>query len=578
MTRPLRFAREPIPSRCVRWLRRNRRRLAVAAPLVLALGVSVYSLVGAQFAALRLEAEVRHWVDEGRHSAAAGQLELAVSHFDTAARLARRRSRVCKSCTTRSSEEERLARETKEIRDKADELFEVGERLRFSLLGFRGDLKVACRWVESALASFSIPDDPDWMRRVDRAARRAPARPPGRRGQRAAFPLGLRHGPRVAPRPGGGPPGRPDLRRGAGLRHDGRALAGDPGALRRDARRRAGPPPRCPPAPKARRRPAVASSGRSCATWRSGTEAAVAWLERATLLEPSDYWSQFYLGTHHWRLGQNGRAMEHYQAAVALRPDSPWARCNRAVLYHARGDWDRALDDLNRALASPQGADFLEARLELGVVKQVLGDDAGAPGGLRDRSSPRGNGQRPGASRPAQPCEARLRRRRRRPGLGRIHGVAGRGSARRPGAVEPCPAGASGLDRAAQCRGGSHASCSSETPERADEILARRALARLALGRLEGAEEDAAGAYRRKPSPSRERLWVRTLLALRRVEDLFWLSRPDDLTILPGGGPSLMADLREADERLRSIGRGNAARDDTFAGPPNPRRAAERPE
>ena len=70
--------------------------------------------------------------------------------------------------------------------------------------------------------------------------------------------------------------------------------------------------------------------------------------------------------------------MEHYQAAVALRPDSPWARCNRALLYHARGDWDRALDDLNRALASPQGADLLEARLDLGLVKQVLGDDAGA--------------------------------------------------------------------------------------------------------------------------------------------------------------------------------------------------------
>ena len=42
---PLRFAREPIPSRCVRWLRRNRRRLAFAAPLVLAIGVSAYSLV-----------------------------------------------------------------------------------------------------------------------------------------------------------------------------------------------------------------------------------------------------------------------------------------------------------------------------------------------------------------------------------------------------------------------------------------------------------------------------------------------------------------------------------------------------
>ena len=50
---PLRFAREPIPSRCVRWLRRNRRRLAVGGPLVLALAVSVYLLIGAQLAAFR---------------------------------------------------------------------------------------------------------------------------------------------------------------------------------------------------------------------------------------------------------------------------------------------------------------------------------------------------------------------------------------------------------------------------------------------------------------------------------------------------------------------------------------------
>src|SRR5207253_9974236 len=60
---PLRFAREPISSRCARWLRRNRRRLAVAAPLVLALGVTAYSLVDAQLASMRLRGEVRQWVD-----------------------------------------------------------------------------------------------------------------------------------------------------------------------------------------------------------------------------------------------------------------------------------------------------------------------------------------------------------------------------------------------------------------------------------------------------------------------------------------------------------------------------------
>ena len=105
---------------------------------------------------------------------------------------------------------------------------------------------------------------------------------------------------------------------------------------------------------------------------------AVAWLERATLLEPDDYWSQFYLGYYLGREGQKGRALEHYQAAVALRPDSPWARMNRALLYQARGDWTRALDDLNRVLESSQGSRLLKARFDLGFVKQVLGDDSGA--------------------------------------------------------------------------------------------------------------------------------------------------------------------------------------------------------
>jgi tetratricopeptide (TPR) repeat protein len=95
-----------------------------------------------------------------------------------------------------------------------------------------------------------------------------------------------------------------------------------------------------------------------------------------------------------------------------------------------------------------------------------------------------------------------------------------------------------------------------QAPERADELLANRALARLALGRLEGAEADAAVAFRRKPSPSHERLWTRTLLALGRVDALFGLARPDDLTILPRGGPSLQADLRAADAKLEEMVKG----------------------
>ena len=41
----------------------------------------------------------------------------------------------------------------------------LGERLRFALLGFGGDSRTACRLVEEALGKFSVPDDPRWMQR-----------------------------------------------------------------------------------------------------------------------------------------------------------------------------------------------------------------------------------------------------------------------------------------------------------------------------------------------------------------------------------------------------------------------------
>jgi Flp pilus assembly protein TadD len=47
---------------------------------------------------------------------------------------------------------------------------------------------------------------------------------------------------------------------------------------------------------------------------------------------------------------------------------------------------------------------------------------------------------------------------------------------------------------------------------------------------------------------------VRTLLSLRRSDDLLWITRPDDLNILPGGGPALVADLRETERKLRARG------------------------
>ena len=125
---PLRFAREPIASRSVRWVRRDRRRLAVIVPLVLALTGSAFLLASEEWARLRLEAEINHWINEGTHAVSDGQLDLAVVHFDTAARLAQGEPRL-RNLGQRAREERKLALQRKDIRDQADRLFELGERL-----------------------------------------------------------------------------------------------------------------------------------------------------------------------------------------------------------------------------------------------------------------------------------------------------------------------------------------------------------------------------------------------------------------------------------------------------------------
>src|SRR5262249_29259094 len=128
------------------------------------------------------------------------------------------------------------------------------------------------------------------------------------------------------------------------------------------------------------------TSARGCFQWgllcdlEGRQEDTIAWLQRATDRAPDDYWSQFYLGYYQARAHRPQQAQVHYEAAVALRKDSPWAWYNRALVERAGGDLDRAHADLNRslALAAAQGIDFLEARLSLGVVKAALGDNAGA--------------------------------------------------------------------------------------------------------------------------------------------------------------------------------------------------------
>jgi tetratricopeptide (TPR) repeat protein len=304
----------------------------------------------------------------------------------------------------------------------------------------------------------------------------------------------------------------------------------------------------------------VEQSPRGCFQWAflcdldGRTLAAIDWLQRARVADENDYWTHFYLGYYLSRIERRDEAIAEYGAAVALRPDSPWARYNRALMYQKRDDWQLALEDLKAALASPQSAYMLDDLYNsLAVVKHALGDDPGAREAV-DAVIARG------ASRPLV-VAARLHRAQ----LDIDAGAPERawaeydailsGSPRDVTASENLTARenrallAHRLGKPAQAEA-DLSKLLSAAPENAATILARRALARLALGWHEAALADAAGAYRRRPSGTHERLWIRTLLACHRVEDLLWLERPDDLAALPRGGPALKADLRAAAERL----------------------------
>jgi serine/threonine protein kinase/predicted Zn-dependent protease len=543
---PLRFAREPLPSRSIRWLRRNKGVLSAAFLLLLTLSVSLFLLFSAKLELLRNESDAKHWINEGDHSVKEGQLDLAISQYETAARITAGEARLA-SLGNRAREARRLAVQRKDARTGAEGLFNDGERIRFSLLGFGGDPDAAHRWVSSALGKFSLPGDPQWMLQpqvtlldeqrhhrlldevnellflwvvsLDRARRESSAM----------------------------------AREAVQLCNVAMAFAVPIGPWQTIRERYSSILAGRAPDRRALDRTGGETSARGCFQWallcdlEGRPEATISWLERATRLDPGDYWSQFYLGYYHRRAGHNQQAMEHYQAAVALRPHSPWAWYNQALLHQARGELEQAMIDLNRSLTEAQRSsrtgDFLEARLALGVVKQSLGDVVGArleyesvmdraaggplgraarlnrakldvDGGAIDRAVREYDsilGEDPKLS------EARFGR-----ALLALH----RGDANRAEA-----------DLTILLR---------DEPGHADEIFAWRALAWLALGVPKEAESDAANAYRRKATPSRERLWIRTLFALGRVEELSWITQPDDLIALPGSGPSLRADLRTA--------------------------------
>jgi len=276
---------------------------------------------------------------------------------------------------------------------------------------------------------------------------------------------------------------------------------------------------------------------------------AIEWMQQAVWLDWSNYWYQFYLA---YLLDQEGLAddaLDHYSAAVACQPNSPWVRFNRACIYRAKGRWSWALDDLLTARRLMEGRpEAHQVALEIGDLHWSLGNFAQAANEYR--------GIIAAAPNSVYACAARLN-------LANIDAESGREAsawATYEALLKTHPD-----DRPARL-GRANLSLRLGQPDAAlkdlnvllgpgvkigdrDDVLATRAIALLLSKQWSEAVADAELARRLRPCPAHERLLQRTLLAASRFDEL-QLDRPEEILLLPAAGAWLTADLRAAATRL----------------------------
>ncbi len=543
---PLCFAREPEPSRTLRRAWRNRRALATAVGLL----AVVAALFVAQRATLRREATTRRDLDAGIRSASAGEFAAAAAQFGMAYdRASAGGSQALRSLANEADRRRNHAVAAGRMRDRAEAFFRKVEPIRFRLITGQG-LESASHELQDAFAEFKVFGPAPWahdaeLGRLD-PARRArlieevnevlflwvmASDQPGDQGQALRAAAVCERALSFAE-----PKGPWDALK---ARYDGREHL----------------PVSVPP-------PGAEMSARACFEWgllavlEGRPETALAWFERAVCLQPDQFWYQFALAYHHALYGDAGQAMAHYDAAIALRPESSWALFNRAQLAWSRqGAWERALLDLDRLRARPDGLDSELLSLELGRIAQRLGD---FPTALQHYEAVIATNAAGDLARHARLNCARIEIEVGPSGRARawadyerlLRENPGDSSARlghallalRTGRPEVADADLTHLLIQPQNE-------KTDSSLRAD-WLAARALARLALGRTTDGVRDADDAVGLAPSPGRLRVRLRLAIAAGREAELTGLD-PDDVDRFPAGGCLLRADLQAVAEKLR---------------------------
>jgi eukaryotic-like serine/threonine-protein kinase len=548
---PVRFAREPVVNRGLRWIRRHRKRLVIALPVLFVVGFGSAMYLELRQEKVRNRAHVQSLITEGKGSLKTGDFDLAVSQLEFASRAAKGDPALA-DLYKNAREQFNLAKQRRDAHAKVASFHLLVEDLRVRLLDPGVSSEKVYEAVEDALKPFYVFANSDWTRLQEWAVLETSDR-------NALFDevdellflwtvtldrasgsgeqwikQGLMNCSKAPGLAGGSGPWRALLAKFEALR-DGRE-----------------PEPVAEPSPGS-------LSAQECFQWgllrqnEGKTPDAIAWLQRAASRQPDKYWYQFYLAYVFDRAGQVGPALNHYGAAIALNPKREWPYYNRGRLLQSQGANARALEDLKHAVELAGEHGFPEARLEEGLALQALGDLSGARHAYE--SIPLGAG--------AIARAARLNRSR----LDVESGDYAKALSEYDALIAEWPDDSQARLARAQLalrvgkpskaeedlsillRSPGSPQLGSDRAQRA-EVFAYRARARLALAWPKGALEDADQAMALEPDPSRERLRLRALLAAQRTDEIR-IDRPDVIDLLPFGGISLATDLRTAVERMR---------------------------
>ncbi len=283
---------------------------------------------------------------------------------------------------------------------------------------------------------------------------------------------------------------------------------------------------------------------------------AMEWLRRATQLESNNHWYQYFLAYLEDRAGSMDEALRDYSVAIATRPSSPWVRFSRARLYRAKGRWDLANEDLTQALEMLAGRpEAAKVELELGYLYYELGNFPAARREFNNviRVNPRGiYGPAARLNLANIDAESGAIERARQEYDSLLAEDFGDTSARFSRAL---------LELRQRQAQRALIDCDTLLKMGKDlknpgDVLTTRAMALLLLNRPEEAIVDATRAHRDQPSPTRERLRQRMILAARRL-DLLQLDDPAEISLLPVGGDRLAVDLRAAAQGLERFARAN---------------------